>query len=70
MPALIKYTRGKHRGKYVKETPGRPFWDDVGRAEATVYRDRAEAHKRIMELCAKAGDELYLVPVDFSFPTQ
>jgi len=63
MSVVITYTRGKHRGKYVKESQGNPYWDEVSIEDATGYKDFNEAYKKINQLCAKVGAELYLKPV-------
>lgn len=64
MSVVITYTKGKHRGKYVKESQGNPYWDEVSLDNATRYKNKDDAWKKIDELCAKVGDEIYLKPVD------
>lgn len=64
MSIVIVHSRGKHKGKYVRETPSNPYWDEVSIDIATTYRDKAEAYKKIDELCAKVGDDLPMLPVE------
>ncbi len=59
---ILQYIKGKHRNKYVKEVVG-GYWDEVLDASlATTYASLEDAHKRILFLCAKVGDELPLKP--------
>jgi hypothetical protein len=63
MYIVIKYITGKHRGKYVKEDPSNPYWDEVAINDATRYNSISEANNKIDTLCAKVGDELPLKAV-------
>ena len=63
MKVVIQYTRGKNRGKYVAESVTNPYWDEVSSVDnATDYGSIDQARKKIDQLCARVGDELYLTP--------